>query len=92
MKLQACQFNFGAGEADGADHLEYHHAVHTGKPDHEAQWAWVTKSRFCLISLISYNIVTHLVDEGKAVDIVYLNSGEACDTISHHITMKKLVA
>ena len=32
-----------------------------------------TKDRSCLTNLISYDLVTHLVDEGKAVDVVYLD-------------------
>ncbi|KAK4828306.1 hypothetical protein QYF61_025318 [Mycteria americana] len=47
--------------------------------------------RSCLTNLISfYDKVTRLVDEGKAVDIVYLDF--TFDTVSHSILLKKLSA
>ena len=40
----------------------------------------------CLINLISfYDWVTKLVDEGKAVDVVYLDFSKAFDMVSHSI-------
>ena len=51
------------------------------------------KGRFCLTNLISfYDQVTHLVDEGKAVDVVYLDFCKAFNSVCHSIPLEKLAA
>ena len=45
-----------------------------------------------LTNLASFYKVTCLADEGKAVDVVYLELSKAFDTVSHSTPLGKLAA
>jgi len=50
-----------------------------------------TKGKSCLTNLIAfYNDMTGWVDEGRAVDVVYLDFSKAFNTASHNILLGKL--
>lgn len=51
------------------------------------------KGGSCLTNLISfYDKMTHLADEGKAVDVVCLDFSKTFDTLSISILLDKLAA
>ncbi|GAB0208405.1 mitochondrial enolase superfamily member 1 [Grus japonensis] len=50
-----------------------------------------TKGKSCLTNVIAfYDGMTSWVDEGRAVDVVYLNFSKAFDTVLHNIFLRKL--
>jgi len=47
----------------------------------------------CLTNLILFHDkATHTVDEGKVVDVIYLDFNKAFDTVSHSILLEKVDA
>lgn len=56
-----------------------------------SSWHGFMKGKSCLTNIIAfYNEVPSLVDEGRAVDVVYHDLTKALDAVSHSIFIAKL--
>ena len=93
MVVNDCQTDVRAREDCGAVHPECAHwALKDNQGISPSQHGFM-KGRSCLTSGISfYDQVTHLVDERKAVDIIYVDCSKAFNTVPHSIVMEKLAA
>jgi len=62
------------------------------KKNHTSSWHTFNKRKSCLTSLITfYSEICVLVNERKAVDIVYLDFRKAFDKIPHKVIIEKLL-
>ncbi|KAJ7424171.1 rna-directed dna polymerase from mobile element jockey-like [Pitangus sulphuratus] len=68
-----------------------HHECQDNKVIRHRQYG-LRKGRSCLTRLIFFDNITGLVDEGKTVDIVYLDLNKPFDTTFHSILLEKLRA
>ncbi|GAB0203099.1 mitochondrial enolase superfamily member 1 [Grus japonensis] len=67
-------------------HVEYNQAIRPSQHGFMKGRSWLTN----LISF--YDKMTCLVDEGKAVHVVYLDFSKAFDTVFHSIHLRKMAA
>lgn len=90
-ELLASQPALGVQQDYGTDHPECDHMAHIVWPKEQTHPGGFWRDMSRLTNVISfYDQVTHLVDEGNAVDVVYMDL--SIDTVSHSICLKKLAA
>ncbi|RMC06926.1 hypothetical protein DUI87_16377 [Hirundo rustica rustica] len=73
--------------------MEYDHLAHPGQAgDQGCQHGFMESRSFFTNLIFFYNQVSHLVDEGKHLDVVYLLFSKALDSFFHRIFLEKLAA
>lgn len=77
---------YGAGDPECCD------MAHASNGGIRSSWHGILKARCLLTTLISYDKVTHLVEEGEALVIVCLAFYKAFDTAAHSILPERLAA
>lgn len=73
---------------EGTDHLECDHMAHMGQPGDQGHPARLWERKI----LIFYGQVTRLLDEGRDVDVVYLDFSKTFNTVSRSIFLERLAA
>ena len=88
-QLQASQPYFCPWEGDGTTCSGYSKQVEEKKVIKTSQHGF-TKGKSCLTNQAAFYDITDRVDEGRPVDVVYLDFSKAFDTAFHNLFVGKL--
>ncbi|GAB0192621.1 mitochondrial enolase superfamily member 1 [Grus japonensis] len=91
-ELQTSQPHLSPWESNGAANPGKHFQAHEIKKITRTNQHELTKGKSCSINLINFYVeVIGLVEEGRAVDLVYLDFSKTDDTVSHKILLEKVL-